>query len=71
MMPNKFPVYKILEAKPFFFLRLLNDDIRRGEFLDKQAYTIIYSARFKLPSYKRSCELFNCAGRFGQKPFID
>jgi hypothetical protein len=23
MMPNKFPVYKILEAKPFFFLRLL------------------------------------------------
>ncbi len=22
-MPNKFPVYKILETKPFFFLRLL------------------------------------------------
>ena len=22
-MPNKFPVYKILEAKPFFFVRLL------------------------------------------------
>ena len=22
-MPNKFPVYKILEAKPFFFLRIL------------------------------------------------
>lgn len=25
-MPNKFPVYRILEAKPFFFLRLLFTD---------------------------------------------
>ena len=29
-MPNKFPVYKILETKPFFFIRILFVDGLRG-----------------------------------------
>jgi hypothetical protein len=31
-MPNKFPVYKILETKPFFFLRILFVDGLRSAF---------------------------------------